>query len=84
MRSHLAQAATLTGAGLSHHVATLYIYLTAKDEYSTSESRKNLVRRLREALVKCVAIIGVPKPLEAIFQVAEVEREEDKDYSFSR
>lgn len=42
------------------------------------------MRRLREALVKCVAIVGVCKPLEAVFQIAEVEREEDRDLSFSR
>lgn len=42
------------------------------------------MRRLREALVKLVSIVGVPKPLEAVFCIAEVERDEDKDYSFSR
>jgi hypothetical protein len=39
---------------------------------------------MREALVKDVSIIGVCKPLEAIFLISEVERPEDKDYSFSR
>ena len=42
------------------------------------------MRRLREALVKSVSIYGVCKPLEAIIQIDRVEREEDKDYSFSR
>ena len=42
------------------------------------------MRRLREALVKSVSIVGVCKPLEAVFCISEVEREEDKDYSFSR
>lgn len=42
------------------------------------------MRRLREALVKLVSVVGVPKPLEAVFSMAEVEREEDRDYSFSR
>ncbi|KAK5138405.1 hypothetical protein LTR08_003466 [Meristemomyces frigidus] len=42
------------------------------------------MRRLREALVKLVSVVGVPKPLEAVFCMGEVEREEDKDYSFSR
>lgn len=53
-------------------------------EYSTSEKRKALVKRLREALVKLVSVVGVPRPLEAIFSIAAVERDEDKDYSFSR
>jgi hypothetical protein len=34
--------------------------------------------------VKLVSVVGVPKPLEAIFSIGEVERDEDKDYSFSR
>ena len=42
------------------------------------------MRRLREALVKLVSVIGVPKPLEAIFSIGDIERDEDKDYSFSR
>jgi hypothetical protein len=35
-------------------------------------------------LVKLVAIIGVPKCIDAVFAIAGVEREEDRDYSFSR
>lgn len=42
------------------------------------------MRRLREALVKLVSVVGVPKPLEAVFSMGEVEREEDRDMSFSR
>lgn len=34
--------------------------------------------------MKLVSVVGVPKPLEAVFSMAEVEREEDRDYSFSR
>lgn len=66
------------------HVATLYTYLISKPEYTTSESRKGLMRRLREALVENVSIQGVCKPLEAVFAIIKVEREEDKDFSFSR
>ena len=74
----------LTGAGQPHHAATLYTYLLAKPEYSTPAARKSLIRRLREALVKLVAIVGVCQPLEAVWQITEREREEDKDYTFSR
>lgn len=28
--------------------------------------------------------VGVPKPLEAVFSIADIERDEDKDWSFSR
>lgn len=34
--------------------------------------------------MKLVSVVGVPKPLEAIFSIADIERDEDKDYSFSR
>jgi hypothetical protein len=58
--------------------------LISKPAYATPEARKALVRRLREGLVKDVPVVGVCKPLEAIFRINEVERAEDKDYSFSR
>jgi len=35
-------------------------------------------------LVKLVSVVGVVRPLEAIFSIADIEREEDKDFSFSR
>lgn len=66
------------------HAATLYSYLIDKPSNKTSESRKALVRRLREVLVKLVSIQGVCKPLEAVYAIAKVERPEDKDYSCSR
>jgi hypothetical protein len=65
-------------------MVVLYNYLINKPEYSTSESRKILIRRIREALVKGIAIHGVIKPIEAMISIAQVERPEDKDYSCSR
>ncbi|CAG8162936.1 unnamed protein product [Penicillium olsonii] len=62
----------------------LYLHLTQQAEYATSPARQALVRRLREALVKSVPIVGVCKPVEAILAISEVERDEDKDYSFTR
>jgi len=64
--------------------ADIYTYLINQTQYSTAESRKGLIRRLREALIKLVAIVGVCKPLEAIFSIDAVQMEEDKDFSFSR
>ncbi|PVH74623.1 hypothetical protein DL98DRAFT_519158 [Cadophora sp. DSE1049] len=66
------------------HAAYLYTYLIGKPQFSPPESRQTLVRRLREALVKNVALQGVCKPLEALFSFAKIERPEDKDYTFSR
>lgn len=34
--------------------------------------------------MKCVSIYGVCRPLEVVFGITKIEREEDKDYSFSR
>lgn len=62
----------------------LYLYLLSQPAYQTSSSRQALVRRLREALVKLVSIIGVCKPLEAILAIAKVERPADRDYTFTR
>src|SRR5690242_2873981 len=49
--------------------APLYQYLINQPRYSTSESRKALVRRLREALIKAVSVVGVCKPIEAILAI---------------
>ena len=76
--------ASITAGGHSEFAANLYQYLISKPEHSTSEQRQALMRRLREALMKLVSVVGVPKPLEAIFKIAAVEREQDRDYSFSR
>lgn len=62
----------------------LYLYLLTQPAYSTPTTRQALVRRLREALVKCIPIVGVCKPIEAILSIAKVERDEDKDYTITR
>lgn len=64
--------------------AQLYVYLREKGEYPTPETRQGLMRRLREALVKSISLIGVCKPIEAVIAISEVENEEDKDYSTTR
>ncbi|GKZ29830.1 hypothetical protein AbraIFM66950_006691 [Aspergillus brasiliensis] len=62
----------------------LYLYLTSKPEYSSSSSRQQLIRRIREALIKSVIIVGVCKPIEAILAISKLEAPEDKDYTFTR
>ena len=64
--------------------AQLYLYLCAQPQYSTPDARKALVRRLREALIKAISIVGVCKPIEAILAINAIERPEDKDYSSTR
>lgn len=64
--------------------AALYQYLIKQDAYQTSESRQALIRRIREALLKSVILVGVCKPLEAILAISKIERPEDRDYSVTR
>ena len=80
----ISQIAALTGGGQPEFAGNLYTYLVAQPNYATSEARQALVRRLREALVKSVSIVGVCRPLEAVFSIDAVERAEDKDYSCTR
>ncbi|KAJ6010308.1 hypothetical protein N7451_001720 [Penicillium sp. IBT 35674x] len=62
----------------------LYTYLIHQPQNRDSATRKTLIRHIREALIKCVSIIGVCKPLESIMAISKVERAEDRDYSCSR
>ncbi|KAK0787160.1 hypothetical protein LTR91_015301 [Friedmanniomyces endolithicus] len=78
------QISAITAGGHPGFAKDLYLYLISKPEFGTPDQRQALMRRLREALVKLVPVVGVPKPLEAVFSMGEVERDEDKDYSFSR
>ncbi|KAK5116710.1 hypothetical protein LTR62_007384 [Meristemomyces frigidus] len=83
-RWYILALSTITAGGHPGFAKDLYLYLISKPEYQSPSERQALMRRLREALVKLVSVVGVPKPLEAIFSMGEVERDEDKDYSFSR
>ncbi|KAL4779358.1 hypothetical protein BJX76DRAFT_361868 [Aspergillus varians] len=73
--------ATLAAGPDPERADQLYLYLTSQEAYSTSATRKALARRLREALLKSVILVGVCKPIEAIISLSKVENEEDKDYS---
>ncbi|OQN96882.1 hypothetical protein B0A48_17436 [Cryoendolithus antarcticus] len=81
---YLLALAAIASGGHPEFAADLYLHLISKPEFNTPDARQKLMRRLREALVKLVSVVGVPKPLEAVFCIAEVEKEEDKDFSFSR
>ncbi|KAK8069421.1 hypothetical protein PG994_006037 [Apiospora phragmitis] len=80
-RWYLLTIATLAGGNDPELSDRLYLYLTAKPEFSTPAQRHALVRELREALVKSVPFVGVCKPLEAIMAINAQERPEDKDPS---
>ncbi|KAF2194918.1 hypothetical protein K469DRAFT_698481 [Zopfia rhizophila CBS 207.26] len=81
---YIVTLAAIVGGGQPAFAPTLYSQLIQRREYATPEERRALMRRIREALVKLVCIVGVCKPLEAIFDIDAITRPEDKDYSFSR
>ncbi|KAF3906856.1 hypothetical protein ABW21_db0204326 [Orbilia brochopaga] len=83
-RWYLLALSTLVYGDDATPLAHLYNYLTSQPAYSTPAARQALIRRLREALIKLVSVMGVCKPLAAIWKIAEVEQDEDKDFSCSR
>ncbi|OAK99181.1 hypothetical protein IQ06DRAFT_294595 [Phaeosphaeriaceae sp. SRC1lsM3a] len=76
--------AAVVGGGQPSFAPLLYKQLIQRPEYTTPEQRQALMRRIRETLFKLIVIIGVCKPLEAIFDIDAITKPEDKDYSFSR
>ncbi|POR34810.1 Uncharacterized protein TPAR_05017 [Tolypocladium paradoxum] len=64
--------------------AALYLFLVSKPQYQSTEARQALVRRLREALVKCVCLVGVCKPIEAVLAISRAELPEDRDLGCTR
>jgi hypothetical protein len=78
------QIASLIGSGQQKLAGRLYTHLTSQPQYQTPEQRQALVRRLREAMVKCIIINGIPVVIEAVTAVSDVERPEDRDLSCSR
>ncbi|OSS53618.1 hypothetical protein B5807_01272 [Epicoccum nigrum] len=76
--------AAMVGGGQPGFAPLLYKELIKRPENQTPEQRKALMRRIRETLFKLIVIIGVCKPLEAIFDIDAITRPEDKDYTFSR
>ncbi|KAF2108005.1 hypothetical protein BDV96DRAFT_616548 [Lophiotrema nucula] len=83
-RWYLLTIAALCGGTDPELADQLYLYIIDKPEFQQSTERQTLVRRLREALVKLISIVGVCKPIESIIAIMKVEKEEDRDYSFSR
>ncbi|CVK95135.1 uncharacterized protein FMAN_13334 [Fusarium mangiferae] len=83
-RWYLLVIACLSASPDPEAAAALYQYLTRQEAYQTSESRQALIRRLREALVKTIILVGVCKPIEAILSIMQVEKPEDRDFSQTR
>jgi hypothetical protein len=76
--------AAMVGGGQPGFAPLLYKELIKRPEHQSPEQRQALMRRIRETLFKLIIIVGVCKPLEAIFDIDAITKPEDKDYSFSR
>lgn len=74
----------MVGGGQPGFAPILYKELIKRPEHQSPEQRQALMRRIRETLFKLIVIIGVCKPLEAIFDIDAITEPNDKDYSFSR
>ncbi|KAI4641758.1 hypothetical protein J4E93_007856 [Alternaria ventricosa] len=62
----------------------LYNYIISQPSYQTSAERQRLVRRMREAMIKCIILNGIPIVMEAFVSLAKQEKPEDQDHSFTR
>ncbi|KAJ5793939.1 hypothetical protein N7457_000538 [Penicillium paradoxum] len=68
----------------SHLCSQLYLYLINQPGYSSNDARRKLVRRMREVLFKDLALLGFPRPTEALLNITKVISEEDTECSFTR
>lgn len=62
----------------------LYLYLVNEPPYSTPDECKALTLRFHEAILKSVALLGIPKPAEATIAIANIEPEDHEQLPFSR
>lgn len=69
----------MVGGGQPGFAPLLYKELIKRPEHQNLEQRQALIRRIRETLFKLIVIIGVCKPLEAIFDIDAITKPEDKD-----
>jgi len=74
----------LIGCGKPALLGDLYGYLIGRPLCSNPEQQKQLVRRMREAMIKCIVLNGIPVVLLAFRALAALEKDEDKDHCFSR
>ncbi|KAI0867482.1 hypothetical protein GGS24DRAFT_495295 [Hypoxylon argillaceum] len=81
---YLTMIASLIGTGQQKLAGRLYEHLVAQSQYQTSAQRQALIRRMREAMVKCIILNGIPAVIEAALSISEVEKPEDQDHSCSR
>ena len=78
------KASALITASNPTNITHLYNFLISQQEWSTPEQRRILSRRLREQMLKQWVVIGIPKVITAVFSLAQIEKPDDADPSFTR
>lgn len=78
------QAAALIASGQQARIGDLYQHLLRQPDDQSTGSRQRLVRRSREATVKCIILNGIPIVMEGFQSLAKVEQPEDQDHSFTK
>ncbi|KAH6861012.1 hypothetical protein BKA58DRAFT_44462 [Alternaria rosae] len=81
---YLSTTAALIASGQPELIGSLYNYIISQPSYQTSVDRQRLVRRMREAMIKCIILNGIPVVMEAFVSLAKQEKPEDQDHSFTR
>ncbi|KAI1278211.1 hypothetical protein F5Y07DRAFT_397767 [Xylaria sp. FL0933] len=83
VRLPVCRIASLISSGQQKLDGKLYAHLVAQPQYQTPPQRQALIRRMREAMVKCIILNGIPSVIEAFTAISEIERPEDQDHSCS-
>ncbi|KAG8627725.1 hypothetical protein KVT40_003598 [Elsinoe batatas] len=81
---YLTAAASLLSLNLPSTFGSLYTFVLEDTPLPDPESRRQFVRRLRETLIKCIILVGIPKVMLAFHSLAAVESEEDQEGTFTR
>ncbi|CAG8148823.1 unnamed protein product [Penicillium nalgiovense] len=81
---YLTTLSAITTTPELHLCGQLYLYLISQHAYSTTTARSELIRRMREVLFKDIALVGLPKPAEALLSITQFMSEEDGECSFTR
>lgn len=81
---YLTALSALSATPKPHLADQLYLYLTSQDAYSTADARRTLIQRMRETLFKEIALVGLPRPTEALISISRVEPESEEEQSFTR
>lgn len=76
---YLTTLSSITTTSEPHLADQLYLYLISQPTYSSADAHKALIRRMRETLFKNIALVGLPKPTEALIAISRVEAEDGLD-----